>query len=226
MMDSTGCRNLSVIQEALADNAGDVDATVEYLVQMRAIGQDQDWESATSAPSISAAYPVREQHTASPTPKSPSRSRASAPAVAIVASASHSGSGNDLDTLERLQAILDSTGANRPCPLCSSSRTFRVCCMKKVHSSVQQLRASARVLDEFKLADAAAASVAAAHAPHLSNKERKEQQRLEKESTADSSSGSGGGGGARRKAKSKRDVANGGNNSCGGNVAAMRVVGI
>ena len=231
VMDSTGCRNLSVIREALVDNAADVDATVEYLVQMRAIGQDQEWEpapagdavdaSASAAPSnASGREPAaHEQHVVVPKSKSPSRGSASASGAAVSAPAASSSS---LDTLERLQAMLDSADPNKACPACSSARAFRVCCMRKAQSSVQQLRSSSRALDELQSAEAAAATAAAAHAPpRLSNKERKEQQRLEQEAAADGASS-----GARRKPKSKHDAADAGSDSRGGNAAAMRVVGI
>jgi OTU domain-containing protein 3 len=39
VMDSTGCRNIAIVREALEDNCDDVDATVEYLIGLRAIGE-------------------------------------------------------------------------------------------------------------------------------------------------------------------------------------------
>jgi OTU domain-containing protein 3 len=39
VLSATGCRNIDIVREALSDNLNDVDATVEFLVGMRAIGQ-------------------------------------------------------------------------------------------------------------------------------------------------------------------------------------------
>jgi len=38
LMESTGCKNTKFLGEALADNSGDVDATIEYLISMKEAG--------------------------------------------------------------------------------------------------------------------------------------------------------------------------------------------
>ncbi len=160
--------------QALEDNSHDVDATVEFLIGMKAIGQDEHWDL----------------------PHSPDQ----AGARAMMASSSSSTAGSKAEDL--LASVLASSDPEKKCP-CGSGKLFKACCMKRLQASVSGAGCVDDVVEAHAssgrkrgatpppapAAASAADPIAAKFPAKLSNRERKEQQRQEKQREQDEMGG-------------------------------------
>ncbi len=157
----------------MEDNDGDVDATVEFLIGLKAIGEDEHWE-----------LPHRPD-----------------PAGGVSSSAASAASAAGCTAKDVLASMLAASDPEKKCP-CGSGQLFKACCMKRLQSSLSSSGGGAdehadahahgcrkRGATPPPAPAAATEPVAAKFPTKLSNRERKEQQRQKKQREQDEMGG-------------------------------------